>query len=128
MLRLAAPLAAAEIGWMVMGIVDTMMVGRLPESAASIGAVSVGVALYNTVTVVGAGLLLGLDTLVAQAFGAGRVDDCHHSLLNGVYLALVLTPLMMGGVWLSIPLLAAAQVDAAVLPLTDPYIKAVAWG
>ena len=128
MLRLAAPLAAAEIGWMVMGIVDTMMVGRLPESAASIGAVSVGVALYNTVTVVGAGLLLGLDTLVAQAFGAGRVDECHHSLLNGVYLALVLTPLMMGGVWLSIPLLAAAQVDAAVVPLADPYIKAVAWG
>jgi hypothetical protein len=36
-LRLALPLVLAEIGWMTMGIVDTMMVGRLPDSAAAIG-------------------------------------------------------------------------------------------
>ena len=28
MLRLAAPLAMAELGWMAMGIVDTVMAGR----------------------------------------------------------------------------------------------------
>ena len=32
-LRLAAPLVLAEIGWMSMGIVDTIMVGHLPNSA-----------------------------------------------------------------------------------------------
>jgi len=35
-LRLALPLVLAEIGWMTMGIVDTVMVGHLPDSANSI--------------------------------------------------------------------------------------------
>ena len=29
MLQLAAPLALAELGWMAMGVVDTIMAGRL---------------------------------------------------------------------------------------------------
>ena len=30
---LALPLVLAELGWMSMGIVDTILVGRLPNSA-----------------------------------------------------------------------------------------------
>ena len=33
MLRLAAPLAMAELGWMAMGFVDTLMAGRLGAAA-----------------------------------------------------------------------------------------------
>ena len=40
MLRLAAPLALAELGWMAMGIVDTVMAG--PLGAAAVGAGSLG--------------------------------------------------------------------------------------
>lgn len=43
----------------------------------------------------GIGLLLGLDTLVAQSFGAGNREDCHHSLAQGIYIALFFTPLLM---------------------------------
>ena len=42
MLRLALPLVLAELGWMTMAIVDTMMVGRQANSAVAIGAVSLG--------------------------------------------------------------------------------------
>jgi len=128
MVRLATPLVAAELGWMFMGIVDTMMVGRLPESAVSIGAVSLGHALFIVVALFGGGLLLGMDTLVAQAFGAGRVADCHHSLLNGVYLAAALTPLLMTAGWLSFPLFSLLGIDPALLQLTIPYLKALLWG
>ena len=38
-LRLALPLIIAEVGWMSMGVVDTIMVGRLPNSAIAIGMV-----------------------------------------------------------------------------------------
>ena len=54
-----------------MGIVDTIFVGRL--GAEAIGAVSLGNAMYFAVAIFGMGLLLGLDTLVSQAFGAGRL-------------------------------------------------------
>jgi MATE family multidrug resistance protein len=43
MLRLAGPVISAELGWMAMGIVDTIFVGRL--GAEAIGAVSLGNAL-----------------------------------------------------------------------------------
>ena len=42
MLRLAAPLALTELGWLAMSFTDTVMVGRLPDSATAIGAVSLG--------------------------------------------------------------------------------------
>src|SRR5579885_2445527 len=79
--RLALPLVLAEIGWMTMGIVDTVMVGHLPESARAIGAVSISSNLFNVVAFFGGGLLIGLDTLVSQAFGAGQREDCHRSLV-----------------------------------------------
>ena len=35
------------------------------------------------------GLLLGLDPLVAQAFGARRLDECHRWLVHGVWLGVL---------------------------------------
>src|ERR1700682_6209044 len=99
-LRLAIPLSLAELGWMSMAIVDTMMVGRLPNSATAMGAVSLGSNLFIVLALLGGGLLLGLDTLVSQAFGAGLRQDCHRSLINGIYLSVALTPLLAAPVWL----------------------------
>src|SRR5215472_6424170 len=87
MFTLALPIVLAELGWMAMGVVDVMVVGRLAESARAIGAVSVGSIVFYTVAVFGTGLLLGLDTLVSQAFGARDLRDCHRSLLHGIYLS-----------------------------------------
>src|SRR5207244_6584241 len=84
-LRLALPLVLAELGWMSMTIVDTMMVGRLPDSAVAMGAVSLGSGIFMVLALFGEGLLLGLDTVVAQAFGAGKREDCHSSQLHRVY-------------------------------------------
>ena len=127
-LRLALPLVLAELGWMSMAIVDTMMVGRLPNSAVAIAAVSLGGILVNVLAMFGGGLLIGLDTLVSQAFGSGQREDCHRSLLHGIYLSLVLTPLLMMPVWLFEPLLRAMSIAPDVIALAVPYSKALAWG
>ena len=125
MFRLAAPLVLTELGWMAMGIVDTMFVGRV--SAAAIGAVSLGTNIFYAIAVFASGLLLGLDTLVAQSFGAGHLDDCRHSLVSGVWLALFLIPCVMGAVWLFVPLFAVFGVNPDVLPVAVPYIRALNW-
>src|SRR5579859_6912251 len=127
-LRLALPLVLAEIGWMTMGIVDTVMVGHLPGSASAIGAVSISSSIFNVVAFFGGGLLIGLDTLVAQAFGAGQREDCHRSLINGIYLSVVMTPFLMAPVWFFGPLLRALHIDPTVASLAVPYSKALAWG
>src|SRR6202047_1261957 len=122
-LRLALPLVLAEVGWMGMGIVDTMMVGRLPNSAIAMGAVSLGSSIFMVFGLFGGGMLLGLDTLVSQAFGAGKREDCHRSLLNGIYLSLALTPLLSAPIWLLPRLLRSLQVSPDVLALAIPYTK-----
>src|SRR5947208_4963946 len=85
MLRLAAPLAAAELGWMAMGFVDALMAGRL--GAAAIGAGSLGSMLFFPIAICGTGMLLGLDTLVSQAFGARDDRGCRSTLVQGLWVA-----------------------------------------
>src|SRR6202140_4548881 len=94
-LHLALPLVLAEIGWMSMGIVDTIMVGRLPNSAVAIGATGLGQSLYHSIAIFGGGLLLGLDTFVSHAYGREDLRDARRSLVNGLFLAFALTPVLM---------------------------------
>lgn len=125
MLALAAPVIVAELGWVSMGLVDTLIVGRLGPDA--IGAVGLASTLFIAVAVFAMGLLLGLDPLVSQAFGAGRIGECHHWLIAGVWLAILATPPIVGAVYLinaSLPLLG---LPPAVLALARPYLAVIGW-
>src|SRR6188768_2014562 len=93
MMGLAWPLIVAEMGWVVMGIVDTIAVG--PLGPAAIGAVSTGSTLFFSFMVFGIGTFYALDTFVAQNYGAGRTDECHRWLVAGLQLAVVLSILLM---------------------------------
>lgn len=128
MLHLAIPIVTAEVGWMFMGIVDTIMVGHQRDSAVAIGAVSLSSILYYVVGIFGTGLMLGLDTLVSQSYGAGDLEDAHRSLVNGVYLSLGMTPVLMGLVWLWEPILRPFGIEAAVMGQAIPYLRALNWG
>src|SRR5208337_5037716 len=125
-LPLTGPVILAELGWMAMGIVDTLFVGRL--GAEAIGAVSLRSALYFSIAIFGIGLLLGLDTLVSQAYGAGRRDECHGWLVQALYLCLALSPpvmlLLSGG----IPWLGRLGVHPAVMAQAVPFLRALTWG
>lgn len=128
MLRLALPLVLAELGWMSMAIVDTMMVGRLPDSAAAIGAASISFNLFHAIIFFGEGLLIGLDTLVSQSFGAGRREDCYRSLVNGIYLSIILAPLLTAPLLLFPFLLQHIGVEPRIAILAIPYMKSLAAG
>ncbi len=125
MLRVAIPVVLGELGWMAMGVVDTIMVGPLgPEAIAATG---VGNSLHMAFAIFGMGLLLGLDTLVSQAFGARQVTECHRWFVHGVALALLLTPpllLICWGVYVAIPRLGF---HPDVEPLLAAYYGVLIW-
>ena len=125
MAELATPVVLAELGWMAMGIVDTMVVGHL--STAAMGAVSIGGILFSTVAWTGGGLLLGLDTLISQSFGAGDVADCHRSLLNGLYLSVPISLALMAVLWFGTPHLRSFGIDPVVLRDAIPFLRAMIW-
>ena len=126
MLRLAAPLALAELGWMAMGFVDIVMAGRL--GPAAIGAGSLGNMLFFPIAICGTGALMGLDTLVAQAFGARNHQDCRHSLINGLWLTIAIAPMTAAALWGTLTIVRATGTNAVVMRLLVPYVKALLWG
>jgi multidrug resistance protein, MATE family len=127
-LRLALPLIIAEVGWMSMGIVDTIMVGRLPDSAIAIGATGLGQSLYHSIVIFGGGLLLGLDTFVSHAYGREDLNDARHSLVNGLFLAFALTPIVMLAVSFWPPLMQHFGISAELVEPMRPFLRALNWG
>lgn len=105
LLTLAVPIALAQVGQTLMGVVDTAVVGRL--GAAEIGAVGVGNSLFWLVAMFATGVVMGIDPLVSQAVGAADPLRARRILWQGVYLALI-----VGGV-LTLPLFLAPR----LLPL-----------
>ena len=124
-LDVAVPVIVAELGWMFMGVVDAMMVGPLGPTA--LGAVSLGNAMFDVAGICGIGLVLGLDTVVSQAFGAGREEECDRWLWQGVYVALFATPVLMLAVLASVPVMRMADVNKPVLYEALPYMNALNW-
>jgi MATE family multidrug resistance protein len=128
MLRLALPLVLAEVGWMSMGVVDTVMVGHLPRPAVTISAVALGQVLYNTLAFGIGGVLLGLDTYISQAHGAGEWDDANRWLLSGVVLAALLSAVLMGMVWVGPLAMARMPIDREVMRQAVGFLAARNWG
>jgi MATE family multidrug resistance protein len=126
LLALAIPVILSELGWMSMSIVDTIMVGRL--SAEAIGAVGMGNAIYYAPALFGIGILLGLDTLVSQAYGRGDFDDCHRWLSQGVYIAIAFTPVLMVFLWAAPLAFSHLGVNRAVSQQTADYLRMLNWG
>src|SRR5476649_1643207 len=88
-LKLAAPVVISEIGQMIMGVIDTLMIGPLgPEY---IGGIGVGAAIFSTLAFFGIGLTLGLDYLASYSFGRKELDQCNYWLIQSLYLAIIVS-------------------------------------
>lgn len=126
LLALAIPVVLSELGWMTMTIVDLVMVGRLGPDA--IAAVGLGNAIYYAPSLFGIGLLLGLDTLVSQSWGARRYDDCHRWLAQGMYIAAGFTPLLMLLMLGAERVFTGRGVDPTIAGLSRSYVSILNWG
>lgn len=110
---------------MGMGVVDTIMVGPLGPTA--IAAAGVGNSLHIGFAIFGMGLLLGLDTLVSQAYGARDLALCRRWLWRGIELAaLACAPLMLTllSLYFMLPGLGFNQ---ETLPFLEDYFGVVIW-
>jgi MATE family multidrug resistance protein len=125
MLRIAVPVVLAELGWMAMGVVDTIMVG--PLGPAAIGAAGVGTAMHLGFAIFGMGVLLGLDTLVSQAYGARDVKECHRWLFDGVTLAMLMSVPVTGLCLLLLWALPSLGFHPEVLELLRSYFAIILW-
>jgi multidrug resistance protein, MATE family len=125
LVTLAIPVVLSELGWMAQGMVDTVMVGRL--GPAAIGAVALGNAVFYTPSLFGYGLLLGLDTLVSQSYGRKDYDGCHRWLAQGIYLAMLVAPVVMLAIWLASFGYTRFGIAASVATPAATYLRILNW-
>jgi MATE family multidrug resistance protein len=122
-LLLALPLIAGQLSQMLIGVVDTIMVGRL-------GVVPLGAATFaNTVIVVpwvlGIGLLTSVSVRVSQARGANRPDQAEEALRHGTWLALGYGVLVVAVLALALPFLHLLRQPAEVVALAPVFLITV---
>lgn len=120
-LKLAIPVIIVQLGLMLMGVVDTMVVGRV--SAVALAAVALGNLSAMTISSFGMGVLFALDPLVSQAVGAGEHDAIRRSVQRGMLIALLLcipTGILLLPGRLVLPLL---QQPSEVIPIAASYAQ-----
>lgn len=127
-LTLALPLIAAEVGWMSMGVVDTIMVGHMQNAAVNIASAALGQVLYNTLAFGLAGILLSLDTYLSQSHGAGRYDEANRWLYHGLILAAVLATVLFGLIELAPLGMRRMPIDPQVMDGAIRFLHALNWG
>ncbi len=120
MLRLAVPVVVVQVGMMLMGVVDTMVVGRV--SASALAAVALGHVTIMSVWAFGFGLLLAMDPLVAQAVGARDRLAVRRMVQRGLVLAvLVAIPTVLALIPVA-PLYRAFSQPPEVVPVAAGYV------
>jgi MATE family multidrug resistance protein len=126
LVAIAFPAVAVQVGMMLMGVVDTLMVGRVSPQALA------GVALGNlyvfNVMVISMGALFALDPLVSQAVGAADTVGVTRALQRGVILAIGLAFLTMLTMIPATPLLRLFRQPAEVIPGASAYVHINAIG
>lgn len=89
LLRLAIPLAAAQAGSQLMGVVDVAVLGRY--GARELAGAGLANAVFFACSVIGIGTLVGIDPLISQAVGAGDRARARHVMWQGLWLSLTIT-------------------------------------
>lgn len=87
-LKLAIPLMIGQLSQMLMGVVDTLMVGQI--GVTELAALTFTNALFHVPLVFGIGLLSGISVFTANARGARNPEAARASCRHGLYLSVSL--------------------------------------
>ena len=88
-LRIAIPNIISNITVPLMGIVSTGIAGRWGDSAQTIGALAIGVSIFNFIYWNCSFIRMGTSGLTAQAFGAGNIREATKILVRALVVSLV---------------------------------------
>jgi MATE family multidrug resistance protein len=117
--RLSGPVVLAQLGLMLMGVVDTLMLSRL--GVTELAASALGNAWQWTWMSFGLGLVIGIDPLISQAHGRGDGPATALTFQRGVVLALAISVPIGFCMWHTRAGLALLGQEPVVAALAERY-------
>ncbi len=126
LVRLALPLMAAQLLQMAMGVMDTIMAGRL--SARDLAGVALGLNVMWPSMFLLSGLILAATPIIAQLRGAGRAREAGEVVRQGIWIA-VSVALALVVLWRNAHVAyVALHIDAATASIAERYLSATSFG
>lgn len=120
------PIFVAQLSQVGMNFADTAMTGQ--ASAHDMAAVAVAGAVWAPLSLLGLGILLALPPLTAQLVGAADRRGAAHLLRQGIWLALLLSLLLMGVFQFLSHHMDVFGLEPDLASLSGGYLRAVLWG
>lgn len=122
-LKIAYPVMLGQLGQVTVGIVDSLMIGRLGTS--NLAAVSVANGIFFVILIFGIGISTAITPLVAQADGSKDIKSVANIFSHGLMLNTFLSILMTVAVFAGMPLLYKLNQPVEVIDLAIPYLKII---
>ncbi len=120
--RLAAPLVTAQVAAMSLWLIDVVMLGQV--SVHALDAASLGRVWMFGTSILTIGLLLGLDPVASQAYGAGDRPGLVLAGQRGLVLVVLLSPVWLGLALATGPALELSGQDPALAAEAHRYVLA----
>lgn len=119
--RLAVPVVLAHLGQMAMGVVDTLMLGRVSE--ADLAAGGLGNSLWIGLLMFPMGVLFALDALVSQAWGAQDRQRIAGHYQRGLLTAFVFSLLLTVPMFFCGEIMALLGQPPEIIPRAGAYVR-----
>ncbi len=123
---LALPLVVTQLAQMGLGVLDTIMAGRV--SAAELAGVALGGVIFWPVLMLIAGVVMAVTPTVSQLHGGGRVREAGAPVRQALWIAFFSGIVMIFLLRNIEPLYHFVGVDPVAIPITMAYMKALSWG
>lgn len=126
LLVIALPMMGAQLAQSGMGVIDTLMVGRL--GADHLAAVALGTSIWMPLYLFLSGVLLGLTPFIAQWIGADKPSEIGPFAFQGFWLGLFISLLSIGIMLFYGDILQLMQVPEHLIPLVGDYMLGIMIG
>ncbi|MDY2795918.1 MATE family efflux transporter [[Pasteurella] aerogenes] len=126
LIAIAIPILLAQIAQNSMGLVDTIMAGRV--SAVDMAAISVGASIWLPLVLFGHGLLLALPPSISYLNGSGKRHKIAHQIRQGLWVVIFASIPLGLLIYYSDFVIALMQMEDKLAQITIGYLHAMLWG
>jgi len=125
-MRLGLPLMGAQLAQMLMGVLDTVMAGRL--GAVDLAGIALGGNALWPVMLLMMGFLQAITPTVSQLNGARRHTEVGEVIRQALWLALIAAVIICTWIRNAEPFYHLMSVDPTAVKVSVGYLRATSWG